>query len=109
MRNTTKPALELIKDSMKKDLNTPLTLENFSFKKTFIGDWKNFFIFILLMFMAWSYFHDTNECRQIIENIDEICLEHVSNINLQNQLNPTILNDGDPWNYNQPDQPSYIP
>lgn len=60
---------------VKKDLTKPLTLGNLSLKKVFVGDWKSFLIWIFIMFMAWSYFHDTAECRALIENFPQECSE----------------------------------
>jgi hypothetical protein len=41
------------------------------------GDWFKFItfiiIFILVIFMAWSYFEDTSACRELMENPYEIC------------------------------------
>jgi len=65
-------------DVIKKDHNKPLSLSNFSLKKTFIGDWKSFLIFLLLMFLVWSYAHDTKACREMMENLDEICVQYMS-------------------------------
>lgn len=89
MKKTNKPALELIKDSMKKDISKPLNFNNLSIKKIIIGDWKSFFIFIVLMFLIWSYVNDTRECRALIENIDEVCTEY---LNTQTQINSPQVN-----------------
>ena len=80
-------------DIIKKDPQKPLSVSNFSFKKSFIGDWKKFGAWALLMFLVWSYAHDTQGCREMIENIDEICMQwqeqqtlSMSNVDY-NQLN----------------------
>ncbi len=65
-------------DVLKKDINKPLSIKNFSLKKTFIGDWKSFFIWMLLMYLVWSYAHDTQVCRELIENFDQICRERLN-------------------------------
>lgn len=67
-------------DSMKKDVSKPLTLGNLDLKKTFIGDWKSFLIFALLMFLVWSYAQDTKSCREMIENIDVICMQRAEQV-----------------------------
>ncbi len=105
MKQWPKPPLQLIKDSMKKDLNSPLSLKNFSFKNTFIGEWKNFLFFLFLMFMTWSYFHDTAVCRELIENKAEVCTEYLNN----QQLNVSLINYGDSWENNQSSIPCLIP
>lgn len=99
-----KPFSELIKDSMKKDLNSPLTLNNFSFKKTFIGEWKNFFMFVILMFLAWGYFHDTAECRELIENKEEVCAQYQCRVINSNPI--PIYNET--WRDNKPRVTSYV-
>ncbi len=33
-----------------------------------IGDWKKYLIFAMILFFAWSYAHDTEECRDMIEH-----------------------------------------
>lgn len=109
MKKYPKPPLELVKDSMKKDLNSPLTFKNFSFKNTFIGDWKKFLFFVFLMFMSWSYFHDTAECRELIENKEEICREYLSyNAFNDNQLNLYPVDYGRTGEDNQRDISNFI-
>lgn len=112
MKSTHLPVAQLIKDSMKKDINNPLTFKNFSLKKTFIGEWKNFFIFVLLMFLVWSYMHDTKECREVLENIGEICTEYLAisnnpniNVNYLGGENGTRIT----WQNNQSGISSIIP
>lgn len=62
---------------IKKDLTKPATKENINWKHVFIGDWGNFInisIFVvLLLFLAWAYNHDTQECRDLIENPEAYC------------------------------------
>ena len=70
---------------LKKDETQPFSLSNFSLKKTFIGDWKQFGTWILLMFIVWSYAHDTQSCREVIENIDEVCMNKSFQISIQGQ------------------------
>jgi len=65
---------------IKKDISKPLSISNFSLKKTFIGDWKSFGTWILLMFLVWSYAQDTASCREMMSNIDEICAVHMNNL-----------------------------
>lgn len=105
-------------DVLKRDINKPLSLTNFSIKKTFIGDWKGFFIWALLMYLVWSYAHDTQVCRELIQNIDQICLERAA-------LGPDAWFNGAPldeikflgdnngrleeWGYNQPSFSGTIP
>lgn len=58
-----------------KDKTKPLTIRNFDFKGIFIGDWKSFLIFLLLMFLVWSYANDTAACRELIANFEVKCSE----------------------------------
>ncbi len=109
MKKYPKPPLELVKDSMKEDLNSPLALKNFSFKNTFIGDWKNFLFFLFLMFMAWSYFYDTEQCRELIENKAQVCTEYLNNVIQNNQLNLDPNYYGETWEDNQPNLANIIP
>ncbi len=70
---------------LKKDESKPFSLSNFSLKKTFIGDWKQFGTWILLMFIVWSYAHDTQRCRDLIENIDEVCMNRTYQLTMEGQ------------------------
>lgn len=105
MIKNNKPVMELIKDSMKKDLNSPLSLNNLSFKKTFIGEWKNFFTFVILMFLTWGYFHDTAECRELIENKEVVCADYQCKIINSNSL----LAYDETWKNNKSGVASFIP
>ncbi len=103
---------------IKKDAKKPLSISNFSLKKSFIGDWKSFLIWILLMFLVWSYAHDTQACRELIQDIDNVCRER---LNAQSEVwfNDDYLNEikfvGDDngriegGGYNQPGSPNLIP
>ncbi len=65
---------------IKKNSDEPLSVKNFSLKKTFIGDWKSFAIWIILMFLVWSYTHDTASCREFMADIDKMCAVHMGQI-----------------------------
>lgn len=66
---------------LKKDSSKPLSIKNFSLKKTFIGDWKQFGTWILLMYIVWSYAYDTKNCRELIENTEEYCMNYTIQLN----------------------------
>jgi len=36
-----------------------------------IFTFRTFFTIALILFLAWSYIHDTGECRFIVENLDK--------------------------------------
>jgi len=65
---------------IKKDSSKPISISNLSLKKSFIGDWKSFLIWILLMYLVWSYAHDTQACRDFMENLDEMCSIHINSL-----------------------------
>ena len=75
---------------LKKNPEEPLSIKNFSLKKAFIGDWKQFFTWIILMIMVFSYIYDIKSCAEMRKNIDEICMNR-SMIIMQNQ-DPTSIN-----------------
>ncbi len=77
---------------LKKDESQPLSFRNFSLKKTFIGDWKKFGTWILLMYLVWSYAHDTQGCREMIGDIDQICIKHMQQLSMANIATDTQLN-----------------
>jgi len=91
MKPRKKPVIELIKDSMKKDITKPLNFKNISIKSLIIGDWKNFFIFILIMFLAYGYANDTAACRELIEDTARVCMEFMTD-NPQFELNTGDIN-----------------
>ena len=96
---------EKIINSMKKKEELPLNWGNFSFKKTFIGNsWSKFFWWILIMFLVFSYQHDTQACREMIENIDEICIERYGQMVFDGGVNARE----NPWIGDQREFPNYL-
>lgn len=71
---------------LKKDASKPFSIKNFNLKKTFIGDWKQFLTWMLLMFLVWSYAHDTQACRDMIEDIDMICIQRQEQLMLEREM-----------------------
>ena len=65
---------------IKKNTKEPLSIKNFGFKKVLIGDWKSFAIWVLVMFLVWGYAHDTQQCREFLENVDNYCIIRVGEI-----------------------------
>lgn len=55
---------------------------------TKVSDWITLFIIIMVLFMAWAYGRDLQQCRDFTKNIDKVCLQYNShNIQLKNQTN----------------------
>ncbi len=115
MRDKSKTSIELIQASIKKNPNQPLTWKNWSFKKTFVGDsWGKFWWWVLIMFLAWSYYHDTQACRETLENIDDICMQWMETQTFLdtygNDLNTQIEGNGTTytWEGDQQELPNTI-
>jgi|TARA_R100000093_G_scaffold71653_1_gene48215 hypothetical protein len=64
---------------IKKDLDKPYSRDNIHLKRLLIGDWNKliglvvFVVFLLLL--SFAYYHDTSECRAIIESPCDYCVE----------------------------------
>lgn len=57
----------------KKDMGKPFSSDNINWRNLLIGgSWKSFFWIVaglcILLFIVWSYAHDTEECRKLLEN-----------------------------------------
>jgi len=76
---------------IKKDITKGFTLENINWKNLLLGgSWGKFFTFLLVLLLilgvAWSYKHDTQECFNLIENKTLRCQE-CYNLNVGDALN----------------------
>ncbi len=58
-------------------------------------DTKIFFFFIMVMFLSYAYAHDTKECKAMLENIEQICIEYNTIATIQNNQAKPIYNIGD--------------
>lgn len=57
-----------------KDITKPLSLDNINWKRAIIGNPENtitiMIILAIVLFSAWAYNHDMEQCREIIEDED---------------------------------------
>lgn len=69
---------------IKKDINLPWSLENTNWTN-FFGQWhfwlKSIVILAIIYFVLQSYIHDTQECRDFIQNISLVCTQYMNSIN----------------------------
>ncbi len=70
------------------------------------GFFKSFFWFVIIMFIAWSYFHDVEVYQEFYENVTSNPAEFCSNIDLFNLKyeNPDTIQ-----NYDGEDYPKFLP
>ena len=52
--------------------------------------WRNLFTIVLILFLAWSYFTETQFCRELQENPCEI-LPNITNYCMQQQTNNQVI------------------
>lgn len=46
------------------------------FRKPTLLEWTILFMIIITMFMGWAYQQDIKQCREVLENIDDICVNY---------------------------------
>ena len=66
---------------------------------------RNLFWFALLMFLAWSYFHDVAEYRDFYMEINsgaERCYEICENMESYNSLDEVQKEENEPFEYSNP-------
>ena len=56
------------------------------FRKPTLHEWTILFMLIMGLFIAWSYNHDIESCRDTLDNLQGICLEYCGGINYQHPL-----------------------
>jgi len=92
MKQLHKTTGQLIRDSMKKDVSQPLNWNNWSVKKTLVGNsWSKFFWWVLILLLAFAYANDTRECRALIEDPSELCIQYVTYESLEVNCNSDII------------------
>ena len=50
------------------EFGEPFAFSKIKWRNLLIGDWTKLLIMLALAFAVWSYAHDTEECREILEN-----------------------------------------
>jgi len=68
--NVVKPVKGITKQNIKRLFLTMPKLQ----------DWITIAIIVMILLLAWAYNHDTAECRELIKNIDEVCMKRVSSL-----------------------------
>lgn len=52
-----------------KNVRQPFSLTNINWKNFLLGgNWWNLIMVVLILFVVWSYHHDTADCRELIDN-----------------------------------------
>lgn len=74
-------SLQKLAGAIKHDPHKPLTWNNFSFKKTFVGnEWSYFLYWIVILLLIFLYKTDTSQCMQMIANINQTCTNYCFDI-----------------------------
>ena len=50
------------------ELGEPFEWKKIKWYNALVGDWTKLLVFISLLFLAWSYYHDTQAIREIYQN-----------------------------------------
>lgn len=61
------------------------------FRKPTLYEWVILFMLIMALFIAWAYQNDTSLCREVLNNLETMCLRYNA-ISIQNATNSIKIN-----------------
>lgn len=50
------------------------------FKKPTLEDWISLIIVTLVILTAYAYIHDIKVCKEVVNNLDTVCMNYFSNL-----------------------------